>query len=87
MSTSAFFGESKDQSRVKADIVTKYLATWAKVVIPTTRKKAESITYIDLFAGPSRYEDGTKSTPLKKSHLLELYNTQQKGWISNKRKY
>ena len=64
MSTDAFFNESKEQSKVKAEIVAKYLATWAKVVIPTTRKQAGRIAYIDLFAGPGRYEDGTKSTPL-----------------------
>jgi len=64
MNTHAFFNESKEQSKVKAEIVAKYLATWAKVVIPSTRKKAGRIAYVDLFAGPGRYEDGTKSTPL-----------------------
>ena len=64
MSTKAFFSESKEQSRVKAEIVAKYLAVWAKVVIPSTRPKAGKIDYIDLFAGPGRYEDDTKSTPL-----------------------
>ena len=64
MSTQAFFIESKEQSKVKAEIVAKYLATWAKVVIPTAKKKASRIAYIDLFAGPGRYEDGAKSTPL-----------------------
>ncbi len=56
MSTQAFFIESKEQSKVKAEIVAKYLATWAKVVIPTAKKKASRIAYIDLFAGPGRYD-------------------------------
>ena len=35
-----------------------------KVVIPWARKQSNKIAYIDLFAGPGRYKDGTKSTPL-----------------------
>lgn len=49
---------------VKADIVAKYLWAWAKVVIPTSKHINNRIAYIDLFAGPGRYRDGTKSTPL-----------------------
>jgi len=60
-----FFKESKDQSRVKAEIVAKYFWAWAKVVIPATKRQgAGKVAYIDLFAGPGRYEDGAKSTPL-----------------------
>jgi len=44
--------------------VAKYFWAWAKVVIPQARKRANKIAYIDLFAGPGRYKDGMKSTPL-----------------------
>jgi len=64
VSSSSFFDESTEQSKVKADIVAKYLWAWAKVVIPTTRTRDNKIAYIDLFAGAGRYKDGTKSTPL-----------------------
>lgn len=65
MDNEIFFKESKDQSRVKAEIVAKYFWAWAKVVIPTAkRQRIGKIAYIDLFAGPGRYEDGAKSTPL-----------------------
>lgn len=65
MDNEIFFKESKDQSRVKAEIVAKYFWAWAKVVIPTIKRQVEGkIAYIDLFAGPGRYEDGAKSTPL-----------------------
>ena len=50
---------------VKAAIVSKYFWVWAKVIIPTAKKDAGRIAYIDLFAGPGRYKDGTKSTPLQ----------------------
>lgn len=62
-----FFTESREQSVVKATIVSKYFWAWANVIMPTVKKhnpKNPQISYIDLFAGPGRYEDGTKSTPL-----------------------
>jgi three-Cys-motif partner protein len=63
-----FFTEQKEQSLIKARIVEKYFWAWAKVIIPTANKISPQnprIAYIDLFAGPGRYEDGSKSTPIK----------------------
>ena len=60
----SFFDESSEQSQVKALIIAKYFWSWAKVIIPSARKRAGKIAYIDLFAGPGRYKDGTPSTPL-----------------------
>ena len=59
-----FFDESREQSQIKARIVAKYFWAWAKVVIPSAKSRGRRIAYIDLFAGPGRYEDGTLSTPL-----------------------
>lgn len=59
-----FFEESREQSEIKARIVAKYFWAWAKVIIPTAKKHDNRIAYIDLFAGPGRYKDGTLSTPL-----------------------
>ncbi|MCE9525680.1 MAG: three-Cys-motif partner protein TcmP [Planctomycetales bacterium] len=61
-----FFNEQAEQSQVKTAIVTKYFGHWAKVITGYLKgqKKDTRIAYIDLFAGPGRYEDGTKSTPL-----------------------
>src|SRR5689334_17966714 len=65
MVDSQFFDESRQQSQIKARIIEKYLWAWAKVIIPTAKKQREKrILYIDLFAGPGRYDDGTLSTPL-----------------------
>src|ERR1700730_7391527 len=58
-----FFVESREQSEIKARIVSKYFWAWANVIIGAT-KALTRIAYIDLFAGPGRYEDGTLSTPL-----------------------
>ena len=59
-----FFNERTDQSHVKATIVSKYFGAWAKVIIPTAKKSGGKIAYVDLFAGPGRYKDGSISTPL-----------------------
>jgi three-Cys-motif partner protein len=59
-----FFDESSEQSQIKSRIVTKYFRAWARVIIPAARTHGNRIAYIDLFAGPGRYEDGTPSTPL-----------------------
>ncbi len=34
------------------------------MISPSAKKRGTRIAYIDLFAGPGRYKDGTKSTPL-----------------------
>jgi len=60
-----FFEERGDQSAIKAEIVQKYFAAWANIVLPTAQKFGEGkIAYIDLYAGPGRYRDGAASTPL-----------------------
>jgi three-Cys-motif partner protein len=65
MKTKDFFEDPKEQSIVKSTIVTKYFWAWAKVITSTIKKYGgNKIAYIDLFAGPGRYDDNTKSTPL-----------------------
>lgn len=62
-----FFQEQRDQSLIKAKIVSKYFKQWAGVMLGTIKKydrKAQKLAYIDLFAGPGRYDDQSKSTPL-----------------------
>ena len=62
--TDSFFDESREQSQIKSRIVAKYFWAWAKVVIPNAKTRGDRIAYIDLFAGPGRYKDGTVSTPM-----------------------
>lgn len=68
MTSPSFFDESKEQSKVKSAIVAKYFEVWARVMIAAQdqnrRNDNNRIAYIDLFAGPGRYSDGTISTPL-----------------------
>ena len=59
-----FFDEAKEQSVVKATIVKKYFMAWFRVIKSTVKQCDNRVAYLDLFAGPGRYEDGTISTPL-----------------------
>ena len=64
MKSKKFFDISQEQSQVKAAIVSKYFWAWAKVIMPWALKGSGKIAYLDLFAGPGRYKDETKSTPI-----------------------
>ncbi|MGO9547280.1 MAG: three-Cys-motif partner protein TcmP [Rhodomicrobium sp.] len=65
MASERFFEERSDQSEVKARIISKYFFAWANVIMPTvTKYNGGKIAYIDLYAGPGRYKDGSASTPL-----------------------
>ena len=59
-----FFEELRQHSQIKARIIQKYFWAWAKVIMPSAKRHDNRILYIDLFAGPGRYDDGTLSTPL-----------------------
>lgn len=85
-----FFDEPREQSQIKARIVQKYFWAWANVIMPTAKTHDNRIAYIDLFAGPGRYDDGTLSTPLlvlqkaiedpnMRSMLVTLFNDRDAG--------
>ena len=62
-----FFEEQSQQSQIKAAIVSKYFWAWGEDhhrLPQGGRRRTPEIAYIDLFAGPGRYKDGAKSTPL-----------------------
>ena len=62
-----FFLEQREQSIIKARIVSKYFSAWASVILATQKRYpryTQQMAYIDLFAGPGRYDDQSKSTPL-----------------------
>lgn len=58
-----FFGNQTSQSEVKASIVSQYFWSWAKII--DSKHPSPTLAYLDLFAGPGRYEDGNASTPLR----------------------
>jgi three-Cys-motif partner protein len=65
--TENFFEEQSEQSQIKAAIVTDYFWAWAGFMVQQQKLRpqyGQKLQYIDLFAGPGRYESGAKSTPL-----------------------
>ncbi len=93
MPGSKFFAEREDQSEIKAQIVTEYFIVWAKIMIATQKRfgRGDRVGYVDLFAGPGRYKDGSSSTPLMvlehaiadtdlPSRLVSLFNDKKKEW-------
>lgn len=62
-----FFQEQREQSMIKSRIVSKYFAAWANVILSAQKRypqHTQKMAYVDLFAGPGRYDDQSKSTPL-----------------------
>lgn len=65
--SNTFFQEQREQSLIKARIVAKYFSAWANVILATQKKYpqySQKMAYVDLFAGPGRYDDQSKSTPI-----------------------
>jgi three-Cys-motif partner protein len=64
VSSKKFFAEQTAHSRVKADIVYKYVLAWAAIVLNPKFNGTGTAAYVDLFSGPGSYDDGARSTPL-----------------------
>lgn len=60
MATHFDFLEQREQSAIKTEIVTKYFTAWSRIL----SLRFDKIGYIDLYAGPGIYEDGSESTPI-----------------------
>lgn len=56
-----FFDKQTSSSKIKANIVAEYFPKYCRILL--SRYQPE-IRYLDLFAGPGKYEDGNFSTPL-----------------------
>ena len=62
MKENQFFEQQTMSSRIKASIVSEYFPKYCNIII--NKHKPKELRYIDLFAGPGKYEDGNESTPL-----------------------
>lgn len=56
-----FFNEQSEQSAVKAKIVSDYFSAWSRVM---KNNWPGHLSYIDLFCGPGKYDNGALSAPL-----------------------
>jgi three-Cys-motif partner protein len=61
-----FFETPREASKVKAQIVFKYVQSWGRVLSDYQRRigRMPELAYVDLFSGPGMYGDGTSSTPM-----------------------
>lgn len=66
-STDGFFNRPTEQSTIKIAIVEKFFDAWSKVITGAQNRRPgpHRIRYVDLYAGPGRYDDGSTSTPLR----------------------
>lgn len=64
MPDNSFFDQTTEQSAVKAAIVADYFGAWANIIGRTVKGRGDMLAYIDLFAGPGCYKDGSASTPI-----------------------
>lgn len=62
MKENQFFEKQTMSSWVKASIVSEYFPKYCVIIV--SKHKPKCLRYIDLFAGPGKYEDGKPSTPL-----------------------
>jgi three-Cys-motif partner protein len=60
-SEDTFFENQTSSSRIKANIVAEYFPKYCRILM---KKGQPEIRYLDLFAGPGKYEDGNFSTPI-----------------------
>ncbi|MFM2224179.1 MAG: hypothetical protein RJA07_381 [Bacteroidota bacterium] len=56
-----FFNTQTHSSRIKANIVANYFPKYCKILLHYPQQE---IRYLDLFAGPGIYKDGSLSTPM-----------------------
>src|SRR5687767_11501100 len=56
-----FFAKQTRSSKIKAHIVSEYFPKYCKIIL---RRPQKQIRYLDLFAGPGIYDDGSLSTPI-----------------------
>ncbi len=56
-----FFAKQTRSSKIKANIISEYFPKYCKIIL---KKPQTQIRYLDLFAGPGVYDDGSISTPI-----------------------
>src|SRR5215203_5267348 len=93
MRADQFFEAADPQNIVKTSILTNYFRAWTTIMLPQLRRPEDCLAYIDLFAGPGRFEDGSPSTPLwvlshsiedprLRTRLVTVFNDKEPGLAS-----
>lgn len=64
MTADTFFGSQSPESAAKTDIVATFFAAWLNIIGAVSTYRGP-LAYMELFAGPGRFADGSLSTPLR----------------------
>src|SRR5437870_5756025 len=64
MPTQNFYEKQTPESAAKTDIVTNFFNSWLRIIGNAPSYEGKPLAYMELFAGPGTFDDGTKSTPL-----------------------
>ena len=62
--TAEFFENLRDYSEIKHRILARFLTPWTVKLGSWARRRNGVVWYIDGFAGPGKYEDGSDGSPL-----------------------
>lgn len=62
MTADTFFNSQSPESAAKTDIVANFFAAWLNIIGAVSRGP---LAYMELFAGPGKFADGSTSTPLR----------------------
>lgn len=58
------FSETREQFRIKAELIANYLWAWGKARKAASRKHETGIAFFDVYAGPGREDEASRAAPL-----------------------
>jgi three-Cys-motif partner protein len=74
--TDQFFGELKEWSERKLNILEKYLIPFTQIL----GSQAKKVYYVDAFAGAGIYSDGAKGSPVRAAELAKKCRDENKSY-------
>ncbi|MEZ4593812.1 MAG: three-Cys-motif partner protein TcmP [Chloroflexota bacterium] len=77
-SSQAFFGELREWSERKLNILEKYLDPFVKIL--GSKQAVNHVYYVDAFAGAGLYRDGEKGSALRAAELAQSYDQANKPY-------
>lgn len=77
---SRFFANVRDQSEIKLRILRRFLTPWAAKLGTVAKNSSGVIWYVDGFAGPGRYGDGTDGSPLIGLQMAQAIKNGKRGY-------
>ena len=77
---SRFFANVRNHSEIKLRILRRFLTPWAAKLGSIAKNSSGVIWYVDGFAGPGRYDDGTDGSPLIGLQMAQAIKNRDRGY-------